>query len=209
MAAKLAGAGFTLKKSHFYKDGFQAGLVLQAVKLKNGQYFEVISLNTKNEKRGELAKWYESQIKAGTIGATLVLTDLPLSLEQVHQRFEQAHIKSQLHKFDLYSWLSFKTRSAYAPLSFIEGAFTPADSEEIITHGNGAYAIGRLQLRPYGSAEMWAKILTLSQAHEAALDFSSSLFAGTGFITEVEIKTKKRPLPAPLKLDHVILKFVK
>jgi len=209
VAAKLAKAGFTLKKPHRYLNGFQEGLIMYAVKLKNGQYFELVTLDEKNSKRGELARWYQAQIKQGAVGVSLILGDMPIPLEQIHLRFEKAHIKSQLQKFDLYTWLSFKTESPYAPLSFIEGAYAPADSDEVLTHKNGAYALGKVHVRPYGDSATWAKILTLADAHEAGLEFNSSLFSGQGFITEVEIKTKRKPLPAPLVIDHIVFKFVK
>lgn len=207
VAAKLAKAGFTLKKTHHYREGFQEGLIMYAIKLKNGQYFELITLDPKKSKLGELARWYQGQIQEGSVGVSLVLGDLPTPLSQVHLRFEKAHIKSQLQKHDLYTWLSFKSESPYAPLSFIEGAFTPTDSDEVLTHENGAYALGKIHVRPYGDSETWAKILGLADAHEAGLEFNSSLFSGQGFITEVEIKTTHKPLPPPLVLDHIVLKF--
>ncbi len=144
----------------------------------------------------------------GSIGASVVLEDMPTPLPKIHALYRKANIPSQLKRFEHYSWLSFKTQSPYAALSFIHQTYLPADAQELLTHDNGAYGLGHIQVRPVGNAETWAKILTLSGANEALIDFDAPLFSGKGFITEVEIKTKKKPLPPPLKLEHILLKFV-
>ncbi len=208
VAKRLASAGFTLKRPHIYSEGFQKGLIVQSIKLKNGQYFQVVSPNPKESKRGDLALWYENQIQTGAIGAGLVLEDMPIPLNQIHAQFKKAKIKSQLKRFKRYSWLSFRADSPYSALSFIDQQYLPSDSQEVLTHENGAYSLGHIQVRPYGVPETWASILTLSGSTQARLKFDAPLFSGKGFITEVEIKSKKKPLPKPLKLDHILLKFV-
>ncbi len=205
-AKELARAGFTLKRPHVYADDFQKGLTAQSIKLKNGQYFQIVSPRAKN--LGALARWYEELIKDGPVGATLILEDMPLSLKDLDVLFKENSIEAQYQKFDRYEWLSFKTQSPYAPLSFIAQSYLPADSDELLAHDNQAVGLGKIELRPVGNPEVWAKIMTLSQSTDAQLSFDAPMFGGKGFIPSVEIKTTKKPLPAPLKIGHILLKFI-
>ncbi|MBC97776.1 MAG: hypothetical protein CME63_08500 [Halobacteriovoraceae bacterium] len=209
VAEKLSKAGFTLKKSHLYKEGFQRGLRVQSIKLKNGQYLQLVSLNSKDSSTyGELAKWYEKRMNDRPIGLTITLEGMPYSLDQIQKSLKKESISSQYQKYPRYEWLSFPSESPYAHLTFIDNAYQPQDSDEVLTHDNGAYALAEVGLRPFGETSKWVKILTLSGARESQLSFDTPLFSGKGFIDFVEVKTKKTPLPEPLSLGHIRLKFI-
>jgi len=213
VAQALANHGFTLKKPYHYSKGHQRGLIVQSIKLKNGQYFQIVSLDPKKTRPGALAKWYQKLIPEPSqgklaLGATLVLKDNPISLKEIHRCFERAKIPSQLESQEGYLWLSFKTHSDYAPLSFIEQTHFPADNPELTQHANGAEALGKIQVRPQGDPKVWSQILSLSQSTEAMLEFATPSFQERGLITQVEVVTKKKPLPPPVNLGYIQLNFI-
>ncbi len=208
-ATLLSQAGFTLKVPHTYKEGHQKGLIVQSIKLKNGQYFQIMALDSQASKLGALAKWSQSLLKeSDALGASLVIEDTALPLKKIHSLLKENKIESQLKTFPRYSWLSFKTQSPYSPVSFIKQDYFPSDAQELLTHENQAKGLGHLEVRPFGNPETWSKIMTLSGSTQSQINFDTPLFSGKGFIHLVEIRSSKRPLPKPVKLGHITLKFI-
>lgn len=205
-AKKMAKAGFTLKVPHHYEKGVQRGMVVQSIKLANGQYFQLVGLD-KGKGLGALAKWYQERMDEKPVGATLVLKS-GVKLKELQKLYEQSAIKSEYQSFPRYEWLSFKSDSPYAPISFIDQTYLPHDTIDLTDHPNKVTGLGRITIRPVGDTSVWAKILTLSQAQDSSLSFETALASGKGLISAVELKTTLEKVPGPIKLGFLTLTFI-
>lgn len=213
-AQKLALHGFTLKIPHTYVRGFQSGLVAQSIRLSDGTYLQLIEVKESNKEsnkesitgsKGELAKWYQEQLKKGEGGTTLVLKTL--NLKDLQKAFQRNHIESRWEKGKGYEWLSFKTHGPLENLAFISYHTPPHQNPELLSHANGTEGILKVVLSPKGDGRIWAKVLNLSQSQSANLSFSSTTYNSMSFVKEIVLKTQKKPLPPPISIGHTTLSF--
>lgn len=203
-ARQLAQAGFTLKKPHTYKEGVQAGLVIQSALFRDGTSFQIVS---PKKTTGPLSRYVKKLLKNGEGGHQVVLeTNLPKNLEETFLKSpDLPPLKRAEH--ELYSWVSFKTESPFAHLAFLKWKRRPNFIDDLYQHPNGALSISKVVLRPIGDPFQWAKILQKAKATQSRLDFSGLLSKGSSFIEKVVIQTSKKPRPKDFALGDTTFVF--
>ncbi len=209
-AAKLfSQKGFTLKKPHHYKSGLQEGLTTQSVLLRDGTSLQLVSpKKDKDKKKGKLTQYVKDVIKNGGGGYQIIMhTNSPKKLEKsLNQQQDIPSVRLEEHA--QYSWLSFKTESPYAPLSFLKWKKAPQFIDELFHHPNETFGIAKVTLRPQGDPQKWAKIINKSKATQSRLDFSGLMSTGNAFVEKIILKSKLRSVPSSFKVGETTIEFV-
>lgn len=190
-AAKLfSSKGFTLKKPHEFDDGFQKGLIAQSIRFENDQYLQLIAIDKSTKNHGALTNWYKNFLKNTQGGATLVVSHS--MLKDLQKKLEKEGIKSGIEKNPKYDWLSFPPDSPLAPLSFIKVIEPPRTFLGVTKHDNGALAIDRVFIRPFGPVKELAKVFDLAEARGIGIDIMHTTFDQKANIPKIRILTKEK-----------------
>lgn len=202
-AAKLfSQKGFTLKVPHEYHSGHQNGLKVQSIRFLDGTYLQLVSVQ---KAIGELSKWYQKFLEKQEGGAFLVLK--AENLKELEKEFKKIQIDSLFSKAKDHHWLSFKTGSPLQNISFIDYRKSMTQKPGLTNHENLSLGIKTLTVRARGDTSVWAKVLTLSDSLNSHLIFSPLTYQDGVFISEIVLRTKRRPTPSAFSLGKTKILF--